>query len=100
MGQNLRADSLRHKHIRFMGVQRGVLGVQADRAADLPWPIPWKPAGGSWLEVQELTHEPANPDAGDPEVIEAMVESLQHTEDHMKRMTDNELTHAILGART
>jgi hypothetical protein len=76
--QNVRADSVRHKHIRFMGIQRGVLGVQAYRADDLPWPIPWKPFGRSWLKVRESQHDPANPEAGDPEVIEAVVEALQH----------------------
>jgi hypothetical protein len=77
MTQNLAADNVRANHIRFMGIQKGVLAVQASREI-LPCQAPWWPAGWSWLKVEELTHEPANPDAGDPEVIEAVVEALQH----------------------
>jgi hypothetical protein len=78
MRQNLSADGIRRKHIRFMGIQRGVLAVQGVLENDLPWPVPWRPFLGRWLKVSELKHDPANPEAGDPEVIEAVVDALQH----------------------
>jgi hypothetical protein len=73
--QNLMADSFGHKHIRFVGTVMGILAVQAYREDDWPWPIPWKPTFKPWLK--ELKHDPVNPDAGDPEVIEAVVDALQ-----------------------
>jgi hypothetical protein len=70
---NVEADRVFHKHIRFMGTHRGIIAVWAHRENDLPWPVPWKPI----LGAKELKHDPADPEAGDPEVIEAVIEALK-----------------------
>jgi hypothetical protein len=77
MQQNLGADMVGHKHIRFIGIQRGILAIHAKREDDLPWPVPWKPKPWSGMR-RELKHDPANPVAGDPEVIEAVVDALRY----------------------
>jgi hypothetical protein len=73
--QNVTADGLRRRHIRFIGTTRGVLAVQAIRENDLLWPVPWKPHPPALFK--ELKHDPANPEAGDPEVTLAVVDALK-----------------------
>jgi hypothetical protein len=70
--QNIDADRCGNKHIRFIGTRKGILAIHAYRENDLPWSVPWKPA--RWMK--ELKHDPANPEAGDPGVTEAVVEAL------------------------
>lgn len=74
--QNDHAEDLRVKYIRFAGVQSGVLAVQAVCEIDLPWPVPWRPRSW-WKGWKELKHDPNSPEAGDPEVIQAVVEVLK-----------------------
>ena len=75
MPSRFSAERCGAKHIRFMGTQKGVLAVQAKRENDLPCPIPWKPC--SWWGTKELKHDPGNPEAGDPEVIAAVIDALK-----------------------
>jgi hypothetical protein len=63
------------KHVRFMGTNKGLLAVEGlidDAHVDDP---PWLGVRTQMSRVTE--HDPANPEAGDPEVVEAVVEALK-----------------------
>jgi hypothetical protein len=73
--QNVEAERVGNEHVRFIGTQRGILAVQAKCEYDLLWSAPWKP---HMHGTKELKHDPSNPEVGDPEVIEAVIEALNH----------------------
>lgn len=70
---NVNAESVGAEHLRYMGIQQGILAVQATCENDLRmrWGPDWTPP------FIELKHDPTNPEAGDPEVIEAVVDALK-----------------------
>jgi predicted nucleic acid-binding Zn ribbon protein len=61
------------KHVRFIGTGKGILAVEGltnqGQVDDPPWGPP--------ILTREIEHNPVNPEAGDPEVIEAVVEALK-----------------------
>jgi hypothetical protein len=62
-------------HIRFAGVQGGVLAVHAVK--DLPFSVPWRPRHPLFGRWDEKRHDFRSPEASDPAVIEAVVDVLK-----------------------
>jgi hypothetical protein len=74
--QNVEAERWGNRYVRFIGTQRGILAVQAKGEYDALWLAPWRPRGLLFV-AKELKHDPGNPEAGDPEVIEAVLDALK-----------------------